>query len=47
MPAALISGGTRFVAEGMTTQEFMSILDEDFIELDDLVSPLSGIDQSG
>lgn len=39
------SGSTRFV-DG-TTQGLMSILEEDFIELDDLVYPLLGIDQSG
>lgn len=44
-PVMSTSGSTRFV-DG-TTQGLMSILEEDFIELDDLVYPLLGIDQSG
>ena len=46
MSAGLTSGSTMFV-DGTTSQELISILEEDFIELDDLVYPLLGIDQSG
>lgn len=46
MPTGLTSGSKMFV-DGTTTQGLISILDEDFIELDDLVCPLLGIDQSG
>ncbi|KAM7517052.1 hypothetical protein LguiA_006635 [Lonicera macranthoides] len=38
-----VSGGTMIV-DALTAQQLMTILEEDYIELDDLICPLQGID---
>lgn len=38
-----VNGGTMIV-DALTAQQLMTILEEDYIELDDLICPLLGID---
>lgn len=44
MRSSGLSSGREMIVDSLTAQQLVAILEEDFIELDDLVFPLPGID---